>query len=110
VGPCASYDDDLGSGYRHVAAVKEGGKLKVYIDGDPAATSVAFAARDYDLTNEQPLKIGVGETDFFSGRMRDIRLYGRALTAPQVRRLYHETKQSKNNWGQDSEDVTRCRF
>ena len=34
VGKCISYDYDLGSGWKHIAAVKEGGRLKLYINGE----------------------------------------------------------------------------
>src|SRR5690606_31254587 len=32
-GKCVSYDRDLGTGWKHLAAVRERGRLKLYIDG-----------------------------------------------------------------------------
>ena len=37
-----------------------------------------------DLTNDQPLRIGLGGHDYFRGSLADLRLYGRALTAREV--------------------------
>ena len=90
-GKCVSYDRELGCGPKHIAAVKEGGLLKLYIDGELAVTSKPFKAQDFDLSNTQPLEIGFGETDCFSGRMQDVRLYNRALTGEQIRHTYRET-------------------
>ncbi len=79
-GKVVSYDHELESGWRHIAAVKEGGRLRLFIDGTQVAESDEFAAKDFDLTNEAPLRIGFGEYDFFNGRIRDVRLYRRAMT------------------------------
>jgi sialidase-1 len=41
----------------------------------------------YNLTTKQPLKIGFGQHDYFNGKMRDVRLYNRALTATDVAKV-----------------------
>ena len=43
-----------------------------------------FDPAEYDISNDAPLRIGFGEHDHFNGRMRDVRLYGRALTADDL--------------------------
>ena len=86
-GRCASYDRDLGPGWKHLTAVRRGGRLELYVGGRLAATSAAFNPADYDLTNYRPLRIGFGEVDFFSGRIQAVRLYGRALSAGDVEHL-----------------------
>ena len=43
----ASYDLDLGPGWKHIGAVKEGGLLKLYIDGELQATSCSFDVGEY---------------------------------------------------------------
>lgn len=86
-GKCASYDRALPSGWRHIAAVKSGGKLKLYVDGQPVAESTTFDPADYDLSNGKPLRIGNGEHDVFNGKMKDLRLYRRALGEEGVQAL-----------------------
>lgn len=86
-GRCASYGGDVGPGWKHVAAVRRGGRLEIHLDGRLAAASSAFAPGDYDLATGRPLRIGFGQTDFFQGRMRDVRLYRGALPEAGVRDL-----------------------
>jgi hypothetical protein len=74
-----SYDHDLGPGWKHLAAVRCGDRLELYVDGRLTARSTAFTPTNYDLTNNQSLRIGFGEVDFFSGKIREVRLYRRAL-------------------------------
>ena len=82
-----THDRELAPGWRHLVAVRERSRLRLYVDGEPVATSAPFQAADYDLSNEQPLRIGMGAHDHFCGRMADLRLYGRALTDGEVARL-----------------------
>jgi hypothetical protein len=86
-GKCASYDDDLGPGWKHLAAIRAGGTLKLYVDGKPVATSSSFDPADYDLSTDQPLRIGFGQADYFCGKLADIRIYNRALSEAEVRQL-----------------------
>jgi hypothetical protein len=67
--------------------VKAGGSLKLYVDGRCAASSSPFDPAAYDLSVTAPLKIGFGQHDYFNGRMRDLRLYQRALTDEEIRSL-----------------------
>jgi hypothetical protein len=83
-GRMASSDRALASGWRHLAAVREGGRLRLYIDGRSVAESSAFSPGDYDLRNDQPLRIGFGVGHPFRGAMRDLRLYRRALTPREI--------------------------
>ncbi len=86
-GKCVSYDDDLGPGWKHLVAAREQGRLKLYVDGRLVAESAAFAAEEYDLSTERPLRIGFGQTDYFDGKIRDVRLYHRGLTTEELQRL-----------------------
>jgi len=86
-GKCATYDRSLAPGWRHVAAVKSGGQLKLYVDGQCAATSSAFDPTRYDLANQQPLRIGFGQHDYFNGKLRDVRIYNRALASQEIQAL-----------------------
>lgn len=86
-GKSVSFDDELPPGWRHLAAVREGDRLKLYIDGKLAAESSAFLPADYDLTTNESLRIGAGQVDYFHGRMADVRLYSRSLTGDEISSL-----------------------
>lgn len=86
-GKCVSYDDELKPGWRHLAAVRESGRLKLYVDGILVATSSAFPQADYDVTTDRPLRIGFGQIDYFNGRISEVRVYNRALSPGQVEKL-----------------------
>ncbi len=90
-GKCVSSGQDLGSGWKHVAAVKDNGRLRLYVDGRLVATSTPFDSAQYDLTTDQPLKIGFGETDYFSGMIREIRLYNRPIGEDEISEIFDTT-------------------
>ena len=56
-GKNATYDKALPPGRRHIAAVKERNRLKLYVDGNLVATSTPFDPKQYDLSNDAPLQI-----------------------------------------------------
>jgi hypothetical protein len=87
-GKSVSYDDDLGPGWKHVVAIREKGRLKLYVSGRLVAQSAGFDNADYDLSNSNPLLIGFGAQNYFSGALSDLRLYGGALSPEQVRDLH----------------------
>jgi hypothetical protein len=78
------YDHDIGSGWKHVAAVREGKVLKLYLDGKLVGTSREFDPAEYNLSTDQPLRIGMGPSDSFHGKMKDVRAYRRGLSAEEV--------------------------
>ena len=86
-GKNVSYDRPLEPGWRHIGAVKRGDRLHLYVDGAEVARSSRMAPATFDLTNDEPLRIGFGQHDFFNGRMRDVRLYGRGLDDREIARL-----------------------
>jgi hypothetical protein len=86
-GKVASYDDDLGPGWKHIAAVRDEGQLKLYMDGKLVASSPHFNSSDYDISTDQPLRIGFGQTEYFAGKMSDVRLYKDALSGAQIQEL-----------------------
>lgn len=91
-GKCVSFDEDLGPGWNHLAAIRERGLLKLYVDGKLVAKSAAFSPADYDVSTDQPLRIGFGQTDYFAGKISEVRAYNKALSAAQVRKLCSETR------------------
>jgi hypothetical protein len=86
-GKVASYGDDLGPGWKHLVAMREGGRLKLFVDGRLVAKSSPFEPGDYDVSTNQPLRIGFGQTEYFAGKMADVRLYNTALSEPMIQSL-----------------------
>jgi hypothetical protein len=86
-GRVAMANDPLPTGWHHVAAVRAGNSLKILADGQQVAEESGFQPTDLDLSCEQPLQIGFGPNDYFQGRLSDVRLYRRALTAGEVAAL-----------------------
>ncbi|MDA1165425.1 MAG: LamG domain-containing protein [Planctomycetota bacterium] len=79
--------DDLGANWKHLAAQRRGGELRLYVCGRLVAKSAPFRSDDFDLPTNQSLRIGSGEQDFFTGKIREVRLYRRALPEPQIQSL-----------------------
>ena len=86
-GRCVSYDRDLGAGWRHLAAVKRAGRLQLFVGGKREGESEPFDRESFDLTNDRPLTIGLGELDYFSGKIREVRIYDHALEEREIERL-----------------------
>ena len=86
-GKSVTHDCELAPGWRHLTAIRDGDKLKLYVDGALVATSSAFNPADYTLSNNRPLKIGSGQHSAFNGRIRNLCIYNRALTDPEITEL-----------------------
>lgn len=86
IGHVATHDKTLEPGWHHLAAVREAGQLKLYVDGELSSTSSSFAA-NLDIAADAPLKVGFGSRDYFRGRMADLRFYGGAISEEAVRSL-----------------------
>ena len=87
IGQMVSYDRSIGSGWRHVAAVREQNHLRLYVDGQLVSQSEGFAGGCYDLTTDASLQIRFGSVDYFSGDLNDVRLYGRDLNHEEITTL-----------------------
>jgi hypothetical protein len=86
-GKCVTYDDAIELGWRHVTAIRRGGSLELFVDGQSVAVSEPFDADRFDVSNEEPLTIGRGAHDVFCGSIKDVRLYNRALMPDEVAAL-----------------------
>jgi hypothetical protein len=86
-GHMATHDHTLPAGRHHVAAVRDGDTLRLYLDGEEVAQSSSFNAADFDLNTEENLKIGFGSHQYFKGAMSDVRLYRGALSPAEIRSL-----------------------
>ncbi len=85
-GKSVTMDRDVGNGWKHWAAVKKRGRLKLYLNGKPVASSSPFQSEKFNLSNDASLQIGFGESGYFSGKIREIRLYQRALQSEELKR------------------------
>ena len=77
--------------WHHVATTYDGARLRVFIDGK-AAGSKAITGRT--CVSGQPLAVGAKNAPakglleaFFDGRMDDVRIYNRALSATEIGQL-----------------------
>ena len=96
-GQNAAYDRDMGPGWKHVVAVKSGRRLEIFVNGLKVGTSGPFDPADYDLSTDHPLRLGSGEVDSLSGRMREVRFYKRALDQREVTSIHHESLSARDN-------------
>lgn len=80
-------DRTLSAGWHHLAAQRAGRELRLFVDGKLAAKSAAFEPASYDLRSKAPLRIGFGPTDSLRGRLRDVRLFGSAVSSDEIGRL-----------------------
>jgi hypothetical protein len=85
-GASVMFDRDLGPGWKHLAATRDHGTLKLYVDGHLQASAAAGSAT-YDVSNREPLLIGFGPVDYFSGKLREVRLYNKAISTEEIRQL-----------------------
>ena len=83
-----THDHDIGSTWRHVAAVRQRGRLRLYLDGKLCATSQPLDPAQYDISNDRPMLIGFGARNYFQGAMDDLRVYRGALSAAEVAGLW----------------------
>lgn len=86
-GKNVTYDHELQPGWRHLAAVRDGRRLRLYVDGMQVAESAEFEPSAFDLDSRAPLRIGAGSHDRLNGRLKDVRLYRGALGAEAVEAL-----------------------
>ena len=84
-GRVAMADRRFPAGWHHVIAVRSGCSLRIYVDGKLSAEESGFKADDFNLSTDQPLKIGFGPNDYFKGRLADVRVYRRALKPEEIK-------------------------
>lgn len=87
VGRNITYDRPLAPGRHHLAAIREGDRLKLWLDGKLVATSTKSDPDAYDLPVAQRLKISIGPNDYFRGSLRDLRIYDYALSGREISQL-----------------------
>ena len=83
-GQMASYEHDLGGSWAHLAAIRRGRQLQLYVNGKLVATSQLREGPLLNLTNHRPLLVGFGAQNYFSGAIADLRLYDGALGSDAI--------------------------
>lgn len=86
-GKSVSMAESLGGGWQHVTAIKTRQRLQLFVNGLLVAEKGIPVGMEFDLTADAPIRIGFGANDYWSGRMRDVRIYKRALGAGEIRAL-----------------------
>lgn len=86
-GKTVTMTKSLEEGWQHVAAVKTKSALKLYVNGKFVEKKEIPENMKFNLDPDVPLKIGFGSTDYFNGKLRDVRLYKRALTDKEISQL-----------------------
>ena len=74
-------------GWRHVAAVRSGDSLRLFVDSVEVASNKVADSGTFNLSGSGPLLIGAGPNAPFRGRLSEVRLYKRAVSDEEVRRL-----------------------
>lgn len=80
----ATWDEQFPAGSRHVAAVRDRHRLKLYVDGKLVAESRQPGAEEINASSTAPLRIGGGPHDYFLGTLSRVRLHARALAAEEI--------------------------
>ncbi len=83
-GRCISHDRELPAGWTHIAVTRAGGVMNLYIDGKSVG---AIDNATLNVDNEAPLRIGLGQHDYFNGRMKDLRIYRVALDEGKIQQF-----------------------
>ncbi|MBI1325014.1 hypothetical protein GC170_17765 [bacterium] len=89
-GANVTYDRELADGLHHVAAVREGATLVLYLDGKEVARRKSSEAEPFDLAPDASIRVGYGVHDSFRGQLGDVRLYRGALTPKDIRAIADE--------------------
>ena len=85
-GLAVSHDRALEIGWRHIAAVRAGGTIALYVDGRLAASRADDdPTQSLDLGAGSTLWLGGGPQTGLDGEIAGVRLYDRALEADEVR-------------------------
>jgi outer membrane protein assembly factor BamB len=84
-GLVVTQDRALATGWRHVAAVREGPAVALYVDGALVdRRTAAGTLGSAETATSVPLVLGGGPRGSFEGELSRVRLFGRALAAEEV--------------------------
>jgi hypothetical protein len=77
----------LPANWQHVAAVRTGSTLRMYLNGRLIEEQTTPGSADWNLAHDTALTLGRGPHDTLRGSMSHVRLYRRALTTEEVQQL-----------------------
>jgi hypothetical protein len=83
-GAVASNDRSLGSGWHHLAGVRDGRRVTLYVDGVAVATGEGAVDGPFLPTPGTPLVLGGGPRAGFEGELADVRVWDRALDGATI--------------------------
>lgn len=86
-GQVVSHERDIGGEWTHIAAIRRGRNLELFINGKRSASSLLREGPAFNVSNDAPLWIGFGAQNYFHGSISDLRWYDGALSAEEVRQL-----------------------
>jgi hypothetical protein len=89
-GACVTWDNWSEAKDRtrfHVAAQRQGDSVRLFVDGVLVAESKAGKAGAFDLSTGEPWRIGAGSGDRFHGKLSDVQVFRRALSAKEIVKL-----------------------
>lgn len=92
-GALASLDRSLEPGWHHLAGVRRGGSVTLFLDGEAVAAGSAAEPGSLDgpiVPGGSPLVIGGGPRASFEGELAAVRLWARALEPDEVRGAWRE--------------------
>jgi hypothetical protein len=64
--------------------------LQLFVDGSQVASATSDNP-SLDMSSDAPLRIGFGPQGYFDGKIREVRLYNRALSEDGVKALCNTT-------------------
>ncbi len=85
-GAAVSSDRDLGAGWINIAAIRKGRTLSLFVDGKLAARATSEHP-ELDAASSAPLQIGFGPQSYYHGKIRDVRLYNKAISDNDIQQL-----------------------
>ena len=91
-GKSVTFDDDIGTEWTHIAAVRSKDRLQLYVNGELVSETSDLNANEFNLTNQLPFKIGAGEHHYFKGAIDDLRFYNTALNKEDIQAVGQEKK------------------
>lgn len=84
IGQQVNHEFDLGGAWTHLACVRQGKRLRLFVNGNLSAESQAPAGQLFNVCNVRPITIGCGMQGSFDGAISDVRLFGGALDDSEI--------------------------
>ena len=67
--------------------MKKSDSLQLYINGNLVSRRDISDATEFNLLLDSPIKIGFGPNKHFNGKIREFRIYKRALSTVEIKKL-----------------------